>query len=306
VLAPVTDHTAPTARLTSRGTPLHADRAAWHRTPRRRNAVALASTLAQTYGVAIAAGAVHTWWAYLAAVVVLARGTSLFVLLAHEAMHSGLLGHRRIDHWIARWLLAEPLFTRFAPGRRAHMGHHRDSYGPADRTAGFSAQFPVTRRRFRRIVLEDLCFVTAWRENLRPIAWTAVHRPRLAIPTVTWHGAAVSLALLFGRPLAYVAWFVAWGTVGRLFNTLRSISEHGGLDARGDHRRNVHVVRQSWLPRLFLMPYNSGAHLAHHMDPAVPWTRLPAYERLLVDEGFLDESQRWPSHRAVWRWCASA
>jgi fatty acid desaturase len=291
--------------LTERGLPVHADRAAWHRTPRLRNAVALASACAQSYGVCVAAAVVDTWWSYVGAVVLLARGVGLLFALGHEAMHSGLLGVHVVDRWIARWLIEEAQFERFAPSRRAHAAHHRDAYGTSDRTAAFTMQFPVSRRRFHRILFEDLCFVTAWRGTFRPIAWTLVHRPRVALPTIAWHVGAGSVALAVGRPFAYVVWLVAWGTVGQLAHTLRVIGEHGGLRAGADHRRDVHLVRQNRAARVFLVPHHLGYHLAHHMDPAIPWTRLPAYERLLVEEGFIDPSTEWPNYRAVWRWCAS-
>ncbi|HEY6799352.1 MAG TPA: hypothetical protein VI121_01820, partial [Agromyces sp.] len=63
----------PTDRLNERGKPKPPVRDDLRRIPNVRNAVAVASTLAQSFGVVIAAAVVHTWWSYLAAFVLMAR-----------------------------------------------------------------------------------------------------------------------------------------------------------------------------------------------------------------------------------------
>ena len=41
----------------------------------------------------------------------------------------------------------------------------------------------------------------------------------------------------------------------------------------------THVIRQSRLARFWMVPYNTGWHLAHHVDMGVPWRNLPAAAR---------------------------
>jgi fatty acid desaturase len=68
-----------------------------------------------------------------------------------------------------------------------------------------------------------------------------------------------------------------------------------------DRRQTTHVVRQSLLARFWMVPFNTGWHLAHHVDMGVPWRRLPALHRELVAAGWATDSLEYPSYRALWR-----
>ena len=105
--------------------------------------------------------------------------------------------------------------------------------------------------------------------------------------------------------LYFLLWFAPWMTEWRVINRLRSIAEHGGMERSSDRRRTTHLVRQSWLPRFFMVPYNIGFHLAHHADMGVPWRRLPDLHRELVASGWLPEPLEYPSYTALWRALAS-
>ena len=78
-----------------------------------------------------------------------------------------------------------------------------------------------------------------------------------------------------------VFWVLPYLTVWRVINRLRSIAEHGGMDASADRRATTHSVRQSWWSRTFLVPFHIGWHLAHHVDAGVSMRHLPEYHRAL-------------------------
>ena len=71
-------------------------------------------------------------------------------------------------------------------------------------------------------------------------------------------------------------------TVWRVINRLRSIAEHGGMTRSKDRRLTTHHVRQTWLARFWMVPFNTGWHLAHHVDMGVPWRNLPRLHAELV------------------------
>ena len=89
-------------------------------------------------------------------------------------------------------------------------------------------------------------------------------------------------------------------TQWRVINRLRAIAEHGGLEASPDRRATTHNVRQSWLARFWFVPYNTGWHLAHHVDMGVPWRNLPRYHAELERAGYVTEGITYPSYRALW------
>jgi fatty acid desaturase len=115
----------------------------------------------------------------------------------------------------------------------------------------------------------------------------------------------LGVAIVFERPLAYVVWLASWCTLWKVSNRLRAIAEHGGMERSKDRRRTTHVIRQSWMTRLTIVPYNTGWHLAHHADMGVPWRNLPTFHDELVASGWVTPDLEYPSYRAFWRACSS-
>ena len=98
-----------------------------------------------------------------------------------------------------------------------------------------------------------------------------------------------------------VLWLAPWMTVWRVSNRLRAIAEHGGMARSDDRRLTTHVVHQSLLARFWIVPYHTGWHLAHHVDPGIPWRNLPKLHRELVASGWVPAGLEYPSYRALWR-----
>src|SRR5205085_1680604 len=193
----------PTDRLGTKGVARPNLRARYRKIPDARNAVSVVLALLQTVGVVVAAGVVHTWWAYLAAFVV-----------------SGWKNLRALGHAAAK---GAP-----SPGRTEA-------------------------------------------------------RQVIAVQAVLFAG-----AVAWGRPLLYpVCWLGSWMSLWKFSNRLRAIAEHGGMARSDDRRLTTHHVRQRPLARLLMVPYNTGWHLAHHVDIAVPFRNLPAFHAELVRSGWV-------------------
>jgi fatty acid desaturase len=54
-----------------------------------------------------------------------------------------------------------------------------------------------------------------------------------------------------------------------------------------------------------MVPYNTGWHLAHHVDMGVPWRNLPRLHDELVAAGWVTSAIEYPNYRAFWRACSS-
>jgi fatty acid desaturase len=98
-----------------------------------------------------------------------------------------------------------------------------------------------------------------------------------------------------------VFWLAPWMSVWRVLNRLRAIAEHGGMTRSDDRRLTTHVVRQTPLARFWIVPYNTGWHLAHHVDSGIPFRRLPELHRELVASGWVTVGLEYPNYRALWR-----
>jgi fatty acid desaturase len=90
-------------------------------------------------------------------------------------------------------------------------------------------------------------------------------------------------------------------TQWRVLNRLRAIAEHGGMSRSDDRRLTTHNVKQSLLARTWLVPFNTGWHLAHHVDMGVPWHNLPAYHAELLNAGYVNEEITFKNYTALWR-----
>ncbi len=293
----------PTERLNERGLARRPLRDDLRRIPDVRNAFSVVGALAQSFGVVGLAAWANTWWAYLAAFVLMTRGHVCLNILGHEAAHRLLFSNRTVNDQVGRWVLGYPTFQAMLSYRRAHITHHRDELGPEEPDLALYSGYPVPPDSWRRKLRRDLLGISAYK-NFRGLFRAArantEARQVLAVQTVM-----LGVAVAVGRPVAYLVWIGSWSTLWKVSNRLRSIAEHGGCVRSDDKRLTTHVIRQGPLARFWMVPYNTGWHLAHHVDMGVPWRNLPRYHDELVASGWVTEELEYPSYRAFWKACSS-
>ena len=290
----------PTDRLNERGRPVGELRDELRRTPDLRNAVAVTATLLQSFGVVIAAAVVDTWWAYLLAFVLMARGHVCLNILAHEAAHRLLFTNRHANDWFGRFLLAYPTYQAMLVYRRVHFAHHRDEMGPDEPDLGLYAGYPISRDSWRRKLTRDAVGISAGK-NFRVLLGAVRTGRSEALQILAVHVLMLGASIVTMRPIAYLVWIGSWSTLWKVSNRLRAIAEHGGMIRSRDRRETTHSIHQSWLARYWMVPYHTGWHLAHHVDMGVPWTNLPRLHGELVAAGWVTPAIEYPSYRAFWR-----
>jgi fatty acid desaturase len=294
----------PTDRLNARAKPTRELRDELRRVSNGRNALAVASTLLQSFGVVVAAAWINTWWSYLLAFVLMARGHVCLNILAHEAAHRLLFTNRRVNDVVGCWLLGYPSYQATLAYRRAHFAHHRDELGPDEPDLALYSGYPVTRDSWHRKLRRDATGNSAWK-NFKGLYYS-LRRGRVeARYILALHVAMLGLSIVFMRPFAYVVWILSWATLWKVSNRLRAIAEHGGMQRSSDRRETTHVIRQHRVARYWLVPYNTGWHLAHHVDMGVPWRNLPRLHDELVASGWVTPSIEYPGYWAFWRACSS-
>jgi len=293
----------PTERLTASAMPVPELRAELRRIDDLRNVGSV--VLAWVHALATIGAAVWIGHpvAYGAAFVLMGPVFARFAIIAHEAAHKLLFTDKRMNDEIGRWLLAYPAFVPMEAYRRGHFAHHKDEFGPNEPDMNLYEGYPITRASFVRKLRRDATGSSGWK-NLKGLlsAFRApLARPmaaRIAVAQVPLVVAAVVLGRWWLYPLL---WLGPWLTTWRVINRLRSIAEHGGMIRSKDRRLTTHNVRQSWLARFWLVPLNTGWHLAHHVDMGVPWRNLPALHAELEAAGWVTADITYPSYRALWR-----
>ena len=297
----------PTDRLTASGRPVPEVRAGLRQIADVRNVVTVLGCWLQIVLPVVAA----VWLAHPAvwvvAFLVAGRNFARLSILAHEAAHRLLFRHRALNDAVGRWLLAYPAFVPLDVYRRGHLAHHGDELGPDEPDLGLYAGYPVSPDSLRRKLVRDAVGISGWK-NLKPLLLalrSSSARP-VAVRILGVQAVLLAVCTALGRPELYLfLWLLPWLTVWRVLNRLRSIAEHGGMIRSSDRRQTTHHVRQTWPARFWIVPYNTGWHLAHHVDIGVPWRHLPALHRELEAAGWIVPELEYPSYRALWRALAS-
>ncbi|MHB1486540.1 MAG: fatty acid desaturase family protein [Acidimicrobiales bacterium] len=297
----------PTERLNEGGKPVPAIRDDLRRIPNARNAISVLGAWAQSFGVVALAGYLNRWWLYPIAFLLAGRGFGLLSILGHEAAHRLLFKRRRLNDGVGRWLLAYPSFTPLDLYRRAHMAHHRDEMGPNEPDLGLYQGYPITRASMKRKLTRDAFFMSGWKV-LKPLL-KAMRNTSSRGLAVRIFGAQAVIAVVLGfiGPwwLYPALWLAPWMSVWRVINRLRAVAEHGGMTRSDDRRLTTHHVRQRPWARFWMVPYNTGWHLAHHVDMGIPFRRLPRMHAELVRSGWFVPELEYPSYTALWRALAS-
>jgi fatty acid desaturase len=297
----------PTDRLTGSGRPVPEVRAGLRQIDDVGNAITVAGCWAQIVLPTALAVWLHHPVVWVVAFLVAGRNFARLSILAHEAAHRLLFTNRRANDAVGRWLLAYPAFVPLDVYRRGHLAHHGDELGPDEPDMGLYVGYPISRDSFRRKLTRDAVGISGWK-NLKPLLLalrSASARP-VALRILGTQAALLALCIAMGRPELYLfLWLAPWMTVWRVLNRLRSIAEHGGMSRSTDRRLTTHHVRQRPMARFWIVPYNTGWHLAHHVDIGVPWRHLPALHHELVEAGWVVPDLEYPSYRALWSALAS-
>jgi fatty acid desaturase len=269
--------------------------------PSVRNGLSVVSVFAQT--AVLIYLAVHfgpiTW---LPVFVLMGRAHAQFASLMHETAHRLLFRNRTLNDFVGRWLIGYPAFTNTDAYRRVHMAHHREEFGPNEPDIALYANYPISAASWRRKLVRDAQGRTGLRllrDQLRGArSEVAVVRQTL-FKILAVQAVLIVAAIVAGYWWVYpLFWLLPYLTVWRVINRLRSVAEHGGLMASDDRRIATHSVEQHWTARFFLVPFNIGFHLAHHVDAGVPFRNLPKYHQMLTSSSYVQN--QYSNYRSLW------
>ena len=297
----------PTDRIGVTGKAVHDVRVELRRIPNLRNAIAVFGCWVQCLAPIVIAAVIGQWWAWVIAFFFMGRAFALTSSLAHEAAHRMLFSKKKINDVVGNWIVGAPGFVPTDLYRRGHLAHHREEFGPDEPDMNLYVGYPISRASLYRKLVRDAVGISGWKNlkglyrGLRAKGFRK-HAGRILI---------AQLVLMAGFALAgywwayWIMWFVPWMTQWRVINRLRAIAEHGGMERSKDRRLTTHTVRQHALAKFFMVPYNIGWHLSHHVDIGVPWRNLPRYHRELAAAGWVPDGLEYPSYFALWRKLAS-
>jgi len=293
----------PTERLTETGVPIRELRDEFRGIPTGRNLLTVISLWVQVIGeiwLAVWASNPLVWAGVF---LLMGRNFANMAILGHEASHRILVPNRKLNDFVGRWLAFYPNFTAYDIYRRSHMAHHREEFGPTEPDMNFYSGFPVGWKSMTRKFGRDIVGITGARNLIGLFAAFGSERGRpIAAKIMAAQMVVFAVFAVVGRPELYLLiWLLPWMTVWKVLNRLRSIAEHGGMHKSSDRRETTHHVHQTLIPRFWFAPFNTGWHLAHHVDPGVPFRRLPKLQRELEEAGYVPDELVWPNYRTLWK-----
>ena len=294
-----------TSHISTDGRLSQEDRARLRAIPSYKNAWSTAWLFGQNILILGAAAKLNHPAAWVIAFLLMGRAHAQFASLMHEAAHRLLFTHKATNDFVGNWILGYSVMTSTQAYRRVHMAHHKREFGPNEPDIPLYANYPVTRASLRRKLIRDATGQTGYklmRNQLKGLRSEDIRVKRTLWKMIGMQVVIATIFTLAGYWWMYpVMWVAPYLTVWRVINRLRSIAEHGGLREDDDRRYTTHSVRQHWFARFYMVPYNIGFHMAHHVDAGVPFRHLREYNRLLHEANYLDDSLEYPSYTALWK-----
>jgi len=290
----------PTDRLLAGGKAVPALRTDLRKISNGRSWLAVIFVWIETSAIIVGAAWLSHPVTWVLAFLLMGRQYARFASLGHEAVHRTLFTNKSLNDIVGKWALSYPTWVPFELYRRSHLDHHRDEMGPREPDKALYRSYPIPRASLRRKLVRDVAGRTGWK-LLRGLLRAAGKRKPPAVRIVASQIVLLGVFTAFGRPEVYLLlWLLPHLTVWRVINRLRSIAEHGGLMQSSDRRQTTHDVKQSHLASFWLVPFNIGYHLAHHVDMGVPNWNLPKLQAELERSGWVTNSYSYPSYRALW------
>lgn len=223
-------------------------------------------------------------------------------IISHEAAHRLLFSNQKINDLVGIRLIGWLAFGSGSHGYRiGHIRHHRDEFGPQEPDFLLYSFYPISKSSMRRKLLRDLSGISAFR-IIRP-RFQRLNEIRHLRLTISFLSGQLTIATLFwvfsNLTTYFLLWILPWTCVYQILNRVRAISEHGGMTQSSDRRKTTHYVQQNRLANFFIVPFNVGYHLAHHVDMLVPYKNLPLLDRALVEDGYISSDLIWPNYRSL-------
>jgi fatty acid desaturase len=238
---------------------------------------------------------------YMVAVAVIASRQHALMVLTHDGIHKRLSRRLWTNDGLAR-LAAFPVFISLAKWRFIHLHHHQYTHTADDPDRAIYARYPLTKQRFFRLLLQDICgknvistlkyfidipfltkeFNRRFLGEVREVQYREVADMKAFV--LFW-SVVVGGGLYWGGTWAVMIfvlyWLVPYCTLTQVFFRIRGAIEHGNIP--DPHHPYLQTRTYLIVPILafFFSPKQVNYHLEHHLYPSVPFYNLPHLHILL-------------------------
>ena len=215
----------------------------------------------------------------ISVVVIAARQHGLLVLM-HEGAHMRLAKNIRLNDFFSNTFAAYPVLISTSDYRTHHTAHHKHTNSDKDpdwirKIPLAEWQFPQSKAKILKNIFKQL-FVGGW-EWISLMARLSKKDWKKAL---YWCGTLAIIGYFNIWKEAVLYWFIPLLTFFPMFQRIRSISEHFGLQRNHELNASRNILSNP-LERFFFSPHNVNYHLAHHLFPSVPQYQLKFFHQEL-------------------------
>ena len=243
---------------------------------------------------------------YLAAFVLVASRQYALLILMHDAFHSLLHPHRRVNDVVGAWCIGAACGSSYWGSRGSHLEHHRKLGDPSDPELFLYSSGPPRAKRglgafirhFLRLILGGQIFHThlgpGTDQGLR-MASRLARALRTLLPVAIAQLVLLCLFALAGSwPTYFTLWVLPLLTLVVLLNGLRVFCDHANqTDEPGDEQHRLVSYLSNPLERVFVAPFHMNYHAEHHLFTYVPHYRLPELRQRLMSSQQYSTTVQW-------------
>jgi fatty acid desaturase len=247
----------------------------------------------------------HSLWATLFAVVIVASRQNVLGLLIHEQAHC--LGFPSRYDWLANLLAAYPLLLVSVEGyAQVHLSHHKFYFTQKDpdflRKSGPDWTFPMPAGRLAWLFLTDVAGLNVVRlikgKQMKGETFKRPHATPAWVRLVLYLPLAAVFTLTGTWSLFLIYWLLPLLTVMQALVRLGAISEHKYNLEHASVEDTSPIIMPRWWEKLILTNLNFTLHPYHHYFPGISYSYLPKVHAIFCREGLVDESKLfrgyWP------------
>ena len=264
-----------------------------HKISNSRNTLTIISVYAQTAFIVLLCSWAGNMLVYLPCLVLMGRAHMQFGKLSHDAVHRTLFSNRKVNDFAGRWITSYPTAIMFDRSRYYHLIHHANELGQKEPELPIYANYPISKTSMLRKLARDASGYMGIKNIYHFFVLSPRYRPEDKVYRKKILVVQVLILLVFtltvGFQFYFLLWVLPWLTSRRVIERLHAIAEHGGMMPSSDIRLTTHFIRQTPIAKFLLMPLNSGHHMAHHIDPQIPFRNLPKLSQEMRRSGFIPD-----------------
>ena len=237
-------------------------------------------------------------------------------ILLHECSHRSFFSTQKQNDWVGHWFAGIPVLVPIDFYRPYHFTHHTKTGTQDDPDVGNIAQYPVSKRSFKRKLARDFSGLSGLKATFALLFYVLPGRAGNAVSlgvnnsnvgtdagwkmglrnylhVATFHIVFFSTLALLGQPYLYLLWWAAYLLTHPFIIRIRQIAEHGAMPqlASDDVRQTTRTTIANCWERLLFAPNFVNYHCEHHLLPTVPSYNLREMHRLLKDKGFYTNNE---------------